>query len=196
MEALVKAPAARSRFSGAARTVAVVVVTAVAVGLVAFWVDRPAEGISSLTLTPDAAAAPPKPGELPPDFSVTTTDGEIVQLSDLRGQPVWLTFGASWCSECRAEAPDIEAAYETHRAQGLVVLAVFQESVESAADYASRVGLTFPMGVDPDTRVASAYHIIGIPTHVFIGADGRVREFLIGSLKPDDMDRHLADLLR
>jgi cytochrome c biogenesis protein CcmG/thiol:disulfide interchange protein DsbE len=196
MQALESMPARRGSFPGALRTAIVVVVTAVAIGAVAFLVDRPAEGVSELTLTGDVAAAPPEPGTVPPDFSVTTTSGDVVRLSDLRGQPVWLTFGASWCSQCRAEAPDIEAASVQYRDQGLVVLAVFQESVASAADYAERVGLTFTMGVDPDTRIASAYHVIGVPTHVFIGPDGLVREFLIGGLKPDDIDSHLGELMR
>jgi len=196
MQAIEGMPARRGSLPGALRTAIVVVVTAVVIGAVAFLVDRPAEGVSELTLTGDVAAAPPQPGKAPPDFSVTTTDGEVVRLSDLRGQPVWLTFGASWCSECRAEAPDIEAAYQQYRDQGLVVLAVFQESVASAADYATRVGLTFTMGVDPDTRIASAYHVVGIPTHVFIGADGLVSEFVVGGLKPNDMSSHLDELVR
>lgn len=195
MEAVSSPPVPQRRRTGVLRTVAVVVVTALAIGLVAYLVDRPAEGVTGLTLTGTVADAPPGAGEEPPDFSVTTTDGTVVRLSDLKGQPVWLTFGASWCSQCRAEAPDIEAAYQRYRDRGLVVLAVFQESVESAADYATRVGLTFRMGVDPDTRIASAYHVVGIPTHLFIGADGRVRELVIGGLKPDDMDGHLDALL-
>lgn len=195
METVSSPPVPQPRRSGVVRTVAVVVVTALAIGLVAYLVDRPAEGVTGLALTGTVADAPPGVGEEPPDFSVTTTDGTVIRLSDLKGQPVWLTFGASWCSQCRAEAPDIQAAYQRYRDRGLAVLAVFQESVESAADYATRVGLTFAMGVDPDTRIASAYHVVGIPTHLFIGADGRVRELVIGGLKPDDMDGHLDALL-
>lgn len=196
MEAMSGQQAGQGRRTGVLRTALVVVVTAAAIGVLAYLVDRPAESVTDLTLTGAVADAPPRPGELPPDFSVTTTDGGVVRLADLRGQPVWLTFGASWCSQCRAEAPDIEAAYQRYRDRGLVVLAVFQESVESAADYATRVGLSFTMGVDPDTRVASAYHVVGIPTHLFIGADGTVRELVIGGLKPDDIDAHLDALLQ
>jgi peroxiredoxin len=188
-----------SRLTGAGplRTIAVVVLTAIVIGAVAFWVDNPFadDGVTGLSLSGAVAAAPPRPGEVPPDFSMATTDGRTVTLSDYAGQPVWLTFGASWCPDCRAEAPDLEAAYQRYRDQGLVLLAVFQEDVTSAADYAARVGLTFTMGVDPDTRIASGYDIVGIPTHVFIGRDGRVQAFRVGSLKPDDIDRYLRALL-
>ena len=189
------APAGR-RLSGSIRTVAVVALTAIAIGVVAFLVDRPtaANGVTGLTLSGDVAAAPPKVGEAPPDFKVTTIDGRVVSLSDFKGKPIWLTFGASWCAQCRAEAPDLEAAYERYAPKGLVVLAVFQEDVTTAIEYAQRVGLTFILGVDPDTRIASRYDIVGIPTHVFIGRDGKVAAFRIGGLKPDEMDRFAREI--
>jgi CSLREA domain-containing protein len=47
---------------------------------------------------------------LPTIACPTTVDGTKVSLSSYRGHPVWLTFGATWCAACKAEAPDIEAA--------------------------------------------------------------------------------------
>lgn len=194
------AGAARSQGAGVpgrVRTVAVIAVTVLVIGAVAFWVDNPlaGDGVTDLSLSGAVAAAPPKPGEVPPAFALTTTDGGTVRLADFSGQPVWLTFGASWCSECRGEAADLEAAYQRYGGQGLVILAVFQEDQASAADYAQRVGLTFPVAVDPDTAVASRYDVVGIPTHVFIGSDGVVRVFRVGALTPEDMDRYIQELL-
>jgi cytochrome c biogenesis protein CcmG, thiol:disulfide interchange protein DsbE len=197
MEAVGAAGPRGAGIPGRLRTVAVVAVTVVIIGAVAFWIDNPlaGDGVTGLSLSGAVAAAPPRPGEVPPTFALMTTDGETVHLSDFAGHPVWLTFGASWCSECRAEAADLEAAYQRYREQGLVILAVFQEDRASAADYAERVGLTFPVAVDPDTAVASRYDVVGIPTHVFIGADGVVRVFRVGALTPDDMDRYVGELL-
>jgi peroxiredoxin len=178
------------------RTAVVVVVTVVVIVIAAFIVDNPfADGVSDLSLTGTVAAAPPSVGEVPPAFSLTTIDGKTVRLSDYAGRPLWLTFGASWCSECRAEAPDLQAAQERYRTRGLVILAVFQEDASSAAAYAARAGLTVTIAVDPDTRVASRYDILGIPTHVFIGADGVVHAFRVGALKPDDIERYVSELL-
>jgi cytochrome oxidase Cu insertion factor (SCO1/SenC/PrrC family) len=36
-----------------------------------------------------------QPGDLAPDFSLTSTDGERVRLSDFRGRPVLLRFGSA-----------------------------------------------------------------------------------------------------
>ena len=86
---------------------------------------------------------------------------------------MWLTFGASWCQPCRAENPDIQAAYEKYRAQGLRVLSIFiQDDRSDIEDYAKRVGLTYPKIDDSDSRIASSYRIVGIPSHFFIDRSG------------------------
>lgn len=189
-------PAPRA-LGGRLTTIAVIVVTAVVIGLVAYVIDRPAAatGVTQVTLT-DTSATPPQAGQVPPDFQGTTIDGKTVSLSQLKGQPVWLTFGASWCGDCRAEAPDLEATYAKFKAQGLVVVAVsIQEDAAAVQEYAKRVGFTFTMVPDPDTRIADRYHILGIPTHYFIGRDGVIREVRLGGLKPAEMERLVGEIL-
>ena len=66
---------------------------------------------------------------------------------------------------------------------------------DAIAGYAQRAGLTFPIAVDERTVIASNYRTLGIPTHYFIGADGRIRETRIGALPKADMDRLAADLV-
>jgi peroxiredoxin len=103
---------------------------------------------------------------------------------------VWLTFGASWCPDCRTESPDIEATWQANRERGLVVLGVFiNETPDDVTAYADRAGLTFPIVVDPNADIAAAYRSLGIPTHVFIRPDGTVGEVRIGALSRDEMAR-------
>ena len=180
------------------RTLLVLPVTAIVVAIVAVLVNQPAggNGLTSITLTGDTSGAAPVAGAVPPDFTATTVDGTTVSLSSLRGQPVWLTFGASWCSDCRSEAPDLQATYAKFKDRGLVVLGVFiDEDAAAVSDYAGRVGFTFPMVADPSTRIASRYHTLGIPTHFFIGRDGVIREVRLGGLQPAEMERLVTGLL-
>jgi cytochrome c biogenesis protein CcmG/thiol:disulfide interchange protein DsbE len=108
---------------------------------------------------------------------------------------VWLTFGASWCAACQAEAPDIEAAYEKAKAGGAVVLAVsISEDSATALEYANRIGLTYPQIADPDTRIASAYRVDGIPAHFFIDKSGILRSARTGGLSPDNMASALKEI--
>jgi peroxiredoxin len=195
---LVSTGRSRGLPGGRLATLAVVVATAVVIGLVAFLVDQPlaSDGPTAVTLAGDTSGPAPAVGAVPPDFSATDTDGKAVSLGALKGTPVWLTFGASWCGDCRAEAPDLEATYEKYKSRGLAVVGVFiEEDATAVAGYAGRVGLTFPMVADPATRIASRYHTLGIPTHVFIGRDGLIREIRIGALEPAEMDRLVASLV-
>ena len=185
------------RAAGRLQTIVVIGVTAIVIGIAAVVVGGPgSDGVTKIDLSGDVAGAAPAVGAVPPGFTGLTYDGKTVRLSDYAGKPLWLTFGASWCPDCRSEAPDVEATYEKYRAQGLQVLAVFiEEPAADIAGYAGRAGLTFPIVVDQQTLIASAYRTLGIPTHFFIGADGTIKEVRIGALHADEMDRAVAALL-
>ena len=194
----VQVPAARPRglAGGRLRTLLVLVVTAVLVGVAAWIVDRPAD--DGVTLLPGAAqlGGAPRPGDVPPDFQATGGDGSAVSMAALKGQPTWLTFGASWCPDCRAEATDLQATYAKYRAQGLAVLGVFiDEDATAVRDYAGRVGFTFPMVADPSGKIADVYRTYGIPIHFFVGRDGTIREVRIGRLTPSDMEQLVQQIV-
>lgn len=180
-------------------TVLVLLVTAAVVMVGAYLVDRPSQakaGVSAVKVAP-GQGAPPKVGTPAQDFEATTVDGKKVSLSSYKGSAVWLTFGASWCSACQAEAPDIEAAYQKAKAQGAVVLAVsISEDSATVLDYANRVGLTYPQVADPDTRIASAYRVNGIPAHFFIDRSGILRSEATGGLSSEKMDSALKEIIR
>jgi peroxiredoxin len=133
----------------------------------------------------------PKVGEVAPDFETHDVFGNAVRLSQFRGQPVWLMFWGSWCPPCRAEFPDIQAAYAQLEPQGLRMLGVsLRETPVDAASYAARNGATFLVLSDPDERdTGAAYPIYNFPTHIFIGADGVIRAIILEDM---DTDQALA----
>ena len=194
MNALRVGPQPISRLRGRLGTIALMVVLAASIAAIAWYVDQPATGAG--TGTDAAYAAPPKAGDLAPDIQATTVDGTQIRLSDYRGKPVWLTFGASWCADCRAEAPDLEATYEQFKARGLVVLGIFKwEDAQAVRDYAGRVGFTFIMVADPRGAISDSYHNLGLPTHFFIAPDGVIREVRLGGLSPAEMARLVATVM-
>ena len=184
------------RGAGRLQTILVIVIGVIVLGTLAYVASGPgaADGVTKVDIAVSGRA--PAVGDLPPEFTATTSDGQQVSLADYAGKPVWLTFGASWCADCRTEAPDIEATYQAYKDRGLNILGVFiGESATDISGYADRAGLTFPIAVDQADKVASAYQTLGIPTHFFIGADGRIEQIRIGALSKDDMDRAAAALL-
>ena len=149
----------------------------------------------------------PEVGDEAPEIITFDTRGNIVRLSDFRGQPVWLNFWGSWCPPCRAEFPDLQDAYETLNPQGLVMLGIaVGEDPLVAQDYADRVGGTFPILADPAyltalipedepealaaaQQMATSYTINNYPTHIFINRDGTVGAVVISPMSYDDAIR-------
>jgi len=198
MNAANAATGSTGRLAGRLQTIVVIAVVAVIVGVLAWSASGAgmSDGVTKIELPAGAAANAPKVGAVPPDFSGVTADGTPISLSDYAGKPVWLTFGASWCPDCRVEAPDIEAAYQANKDKGLAVVGVFiSESADDIAGYADRAGLSFPITVDQREAIAAAYRTMGVPTHFFIGPDGKVREVRIGALSKDDMARSIAAIM-
>lgn len=122
-------------------------------------------------------------GQIAPDFELETLDGEIVKLSDFRGERVMVNFWATWCPPCRAEMPDIEKFYED---TDIVVLGVnlfdTESSVTTVKDFAEEYGLTFPILLDAHSDVATLYQIQPIPTSYMIDSNGKISNMAFGAL--------------
>jgi len=166
---------------------ALIVAAALAIGASSGWDSIGTGGINQHLL--------PKVGEVAPDFETQDLFGNPVRLSQFRGQPVWLMFWGSWCPPCRAEFPDIQAAYAQLEPKGLRMLGVsLRESPVDAAAYAAENGATFLVLSDPDERdTGPAYPIYNFPTHIFIDRDGVIRAIVLEDL---DTEQAVAEANR
>ncbi len=177
------------------------IVAAVAVVLVAagVWLAR-SQGASELGSGGVHSVLLPKVGEPAPEFMSLYADGEVFRLSEMKGEPVWLNFWGSWCPPCRAEMPEIQAAWEELEPRGMNMIGVSQqEDPRESVAYRDRVGATFPVAVDPNYLTAVAdpeafpdlfetaqtWEIRNYPTHVFIDADGIVQAVVLTQLDTD-----------
>jgi cytochrome c biogenesis protein CcmG, thiol:disulfide interchange protein DsbE len=179
------------------RSTLIAVLSVVAVLILATWFGVDRQGLGEIGRGGQNLKLLPRAGQPAPDFIVPLTDGRIVRLSDFRGQPVWLNFWGSWCPPCRAEMPDMVAAYTALRPRGLVVLAVsLDESMADAASYASRAGATYLIASDP-YRVATGdgYRIANFPTHILIDRDGIIQKVLMEPLTEASMIAYAETIL-
>lgn len=176
--------------------VGTLVVAALIIGAVWFIEGSGSSTSQAITLSASASGPAPRLGEPAPAFDMRTLDGQIVSLSDYKGKPVWIAFGASWCPPCRAENPDIEEMYQKYKGDGLVILAPsIGEDSGTVAAYVKRTGLTYTVGVDETTQLAANYRIVGIPTHFFIDGDGVLRVWRIGSMTTKTMEKNIEKIL-
>jgi peroxiredoxin len=151
------------------------------------WFVAGRQGLSNVGKGGINTSLLPKVGDEAPDFVAISPEGQIVHLSDFRGQPVWLNFWGSWCPPCRAEMPDIQAAYQELQPQGLTLLAVsLGDKPSEAMNFAKLNGVTFDILLDPDRTLTSpTYPIYNFPTHIFIDKDGIVRKIVLSEMSTE-----------
>ncbi len=133
------------------------------------------------------AKKPPLVGGLVPQFQLETLNGASAQISDYRGKVVLLNFWATWCKPCKAEMPEIQAAYEAYKDEGFVVLGInFGEKPEKAQKLVKEMALTFPILLDRDVEVAEQHRVVSLPVTFFIDAKGIIREQIFGGTLTKD----------
>ena len=117
---------------------------------------------ASLISCTEATSGPGAQAAAAPDFSLQSTDGRTVRLSDYLGKSVVLIdFWSTTCQPCMAEMPHLVELYKTKKDKGFVVLAVSLDGPESLGDVNRVVHdkeMIFPVLLDQETVVVSRYN--------------------------------------
>jgi peroxiredoxin len=126
-----------------------------------------------------AAQAPAGSTSRPPDFELRALDGSSVRLSEHLGkQVVLIDFWATYCEPCLRAMPELDALYAKYKSQGFLVLGVSIDGADSLLSVRSdvqKLGISFPILLDQDTRVVALYNPkTSAPFSVLIGKDGSV----------------------
>lgn len=129
-----------------------------------------------------ALLLPGRPEELrtAPDFDLANLDGDVVSLSQFRGQVVVLDFWATWCKPCLTSFPALHALVEPLRDQGVVLIAVsLDRSEDVAREYLAEQGygteLALWGSLDEARAVQTLYGVIGIPKTFVVDREGYIR---------------------
>ncbi|PSL28366.1 peroxiredoxin [Planomicrobium soli] len=138
------------------------------------------------------------PGEVAPDFELTTLSGEAVKLSDYKGKKVILNFWATWCPPCKAEMPLMQNYYDDAKEENVEILAVNltteDRGIDKITEFVRAHNLTFPVPMDKEGDIGSIYQAITIPTSYMIDTEGRVQKKHIGPMDEKVMKDYIANL--
>jgi len=139
-----------------------------------------------------------KPGTVAPDFKMNTPDGKTIQLSNFaKGKTVVLDFWASWCPDCRKDAPEVVRLYEKYHQYGVEFIGISMDTdVEAWKNAIEKFGITYPQVSElkkfKETDISKAYGVKWIPSMVVVGSDGLVK---LSTVQIDKLDQFLPTLL-
>jgi len=149
--------------------------------LLAVWSTTTGEtpGVAALLKPLDLRMYPS--ATTPPDFSGRTQDARQISMAELRGKVVVVNFWATWCLDCRPEMPALERLHRELAGRGLAIVGVnAREDGSKVARYATDLGLTFPLVLDPRGEINTLYGVVGLPATFVVARDGRAVAFAIG----------------
>ena len=143
-----------------------------------------------------------------PDFEFTLYQGETelgastLRFTDLQGsKPIVLNFWAGLCGPCRAEIPDLQEFIDEFDDRVILLgidLGLFTNlgSAEDATKLLDEKNATYPAGYPLDGSSAIDYKVLGMPTTVFVTADGKIFRKWTGALNKDVLTRISNEMLQ
>jgi len=118
------------------------------------------------------------PGTMAPEIALPNPNGDIVKLSDLKGDYVLIDFWASWCKPCRMENPNVVRMYKKYANENFEIFGVsLDRNKEKWLEAIEKDKLEWPQVSDLkfwQSAAAELYNVKSIPFTVLIDPDGQV----------------------
>jgi len=124
-------------------------------------------------------------GNVAPDFTLTTTEGKTLRLSELtKDKATVLYFFATWCPNCARDLAAVKDVYPQYadKVNFLAVDIDSRESVSQIASYKQRMGLPDIDFAPSDRKILSDYNVVYTTTKFFIGKDGTILNKGVGGI--------------
>jgi len=119
--------------------------------------------------------------ELPPVNLPSVATGDLTAIFP-QGRPLVINFWFSTCEPCRREMPALQAV--SQQLSGIVdIIGVNpNDTAEVAANWASDIGVTFPLYTDRDAELLTEVGIGTMPTTLFVSTDGVIVDTHAGEI--------------
>ncbi|QIM15364.1 TlpA family protein disulfide reductase [Leucobacter insecticola] len=123
------------------------------------------------------------------EFSGETDLGSVYGSADTLGSVTVVNFWYAGCAPCRAEAPDLEEAYQKFAPEGVKFLGVnTRDQVAQAQQFAEQFGIEYPSIIDNaggravQRAFAGQVPLNAVPTTLVLDTEGRVAHRVLGQL--------------
>ena len=139
-----------------------------------------------------------------PDLSGATAwlNSKPLMRDDLKGKVVLVDFWTYSCINCLRSLPYIRAWAEKYKDSGLVVIGVhapefaFEKNEVNVRKAVDELGIAYPVAIDNNYAIWTAFHNEYWPAHYFIDASGRIRHHHFGEGEYAKSERVIQDLLK
>lgn len=127
-------------------------------------------------------------GDPLPEASFRVLGGEEqVSTADFVGTPTIINFWATWCAFCVDEMPDLERAHQQLGEAVRFVGIDRQDNREKALDLARETGVSYLLLESPEGAYYAEVGARGMPTTLFVDADGIIRHRHTGPLTAEEI---------
>jgi cytochrome c biogenesis protein CcmG/thiol:disulfide interchange protein DsbE len=141
---------------------------------------------------PGVAVGEPAPALALPDLA-----GRPISLASLKGKVVAVNFWATWCGPCLLEIPELAEVWRERSGRCFEVLGVAEESGsrDDVAAAAARLGIPYPVLLDPEGTAIAPFKVPGYPRTYLIDAGGKVSRVFDGALGKRALEKAVEPLL-
>ena len=136
-------------------------------------------------------------GQIAPNFTITTPEGESISLYGIKGKVKLIDFWASWCGPCRGENPHVVEIYKEYHPKGLEIFGVsLDNNKEAWVKAIADDGLVWKHGSDLkgwQSAPAKLYSVTGIPHTILLDENNKI---IAKNLRGDELKQKIAELLK
>ncbi len=133
-----------------------------------------------------------------PEINIPDVNGTTISLSSLKGKYVLVDFWASWCGPCRAENPNVVAAYNNYKDKGFTVYSISLDDDKDRWKQAiAKDKLDWQYHVSElkgwESIIVHEFGINSIPTNYLIDKEGKI---IASNLRGKELENILAQSLK
>lgn len=130
------------------------------------------EQVPEVAIQPVSTAVPETP--VMPALKLKSTDGSIINLSDLKGKKVFINLWATWCPPCKAEIPSIEKLYrKVDKTNTVFIMLSLDQNFETAKNFAKANKMQLPVFY-PAENLPAMFNTDGIPATFIFNEKGEL----------------------
>ncbi len=133
-----------------------------------------------------------------PDIKLSITDGRVIDLQQLRGKPVLVTFWATSCIGCVREMPHLITLYNELADEGLEIIGIAMpyDPPNQVVNMIAERQIPYPIAIDIEGNAVNAFgDVLVTPTSFLIAPDGRITKHTIGEMDMTELRNKILSML-